>query len=108
MSTAITQETFDGLAFPVIRVKYDGPTDYRPSRWIATLRRDNDRSYRVSQSYDDGAPEGARNAIGAAMACWERARADLGVPQDEHLAVPGALDANTYAFLMVPRDLLGA
>ena len=102
----ITQETFDGLAFPIVRVRYSGPTDTRGARWYATLRRDNERTYRVNVGYDDGRPEGARNAIEAARACWEKATADLGVPSGEHVAIPSDLSESEYAFTMVPADIL--
>lgn len=104
--TTITQETFDGLAFPVIRVKYAGPTDTKGARWIASMRRDNERSYRVTVGYDSGEREGAANAIHAARACWEKACDDLGVPKGEHVAIPADLSASEYAFTMVPEYIL--
>lgn len=101
----ITDRTFDGLAFPIVRVRYAGPTNYRGSRWIATMRRDNERSYRVVTPYDASLSTGTRNAIVAARACWDKARADLGW-DGEYIAIPAELDADTYAFTFVFSGIL--
>lgn len=105
----ITQETFDGLAFPIVRVRYAGPTETRGARWIATLRRDNERTYRATVSYDSGKPEGARNAIDAAWECWREARKDLVEPGKnyclDYVAIPADLSADSYAFTFVPTYL---
>ncbi len=103
MSTrTINQETFDALAFPVIRVKRAGATDYRGTRWIATCRRDNERKYRVVCAAEDGS-RGPFSATAAALKCWKAVCADNGSWNHQHIAVPGDLDADSYAFTMVPR-----
>lgn len=106
MSKTVTQQTFDGLAFPIVRVRYAGPTNTRGSRWIATLRRDEERTYRVTRGYDYAAPMGSGGALAAALECWDKARADLNAWSDEHVAIPADLDAGSYAFTFVPKAML--
>jgi hypothetical protein len=102
----ITQDTFSPFAFPIVKVRYSGPTDYHGAKWIATLRRDNERTYRVHQSYDDSLPEGAQNALQAALACFAKCFADLNPdnphPISDYIAIPADLSANEYAFTFVP------
>src|SRR5438309_2140569 len=98
MGKQITQETFDPFAFPVVKVRYAGPTNTKGSRWIATLRRDSKRTYRATVNYDHAEPSGAQNAIRAAWECWRKARNDL-IPAGknyctDYVAIPGDLDAN--------------
>ncbi len=99
-------EALIGLAFPVIRVRYAGPTNHRGSRYIATLR-----GVRVTRSYDC-AENGSRNAYEAALACWKKYRDSLphewadAEPLDERVFIPGDLDADSYAFTVVPVGFL--
>lgn len=44
-------EKWDGGTYPVFRVRYAGPTNTKPSRWIASITRDGKR-YSVTESYD--------------------------------------------------------
>jgi hypothetical protein len=101
-----TNQTFDGLAFPVARVRYSGDS----GRWSASIRRDSERTYRARVSYDQATGGGARGALPAALECLERALADLdlgaGADPSEYVAIPGDLDAGTYTFTFVPAYLL--
>jgi len=103
---SITTDTFKHLAFPVIKVRYDGPTDYHGARWIASLDRGGDIGViRHMTSYDDGLPAGASNAIVAALACWHKYCAKHNL-DDTHVAIPGNLDDKHYCFVMVPSYIL--
>jgi len=98
-------ERFSGLAFPVITVRYAGPTDHRGSRYIATLR-----GVRHTEHYDD-ALDGPGNARNAAVACWQKYRDSLPReyfdPDDqERVLIPGDLNASSYAFTVVPAGFL--
>lgn len=95
---------FQGLAFPVIRVRYHGPTDYRGSRYIATLR-----GVRHTEHYDY-ALDGPENAYKAAVSCWLKYREQfaeiLAGDEQARVLIPGDLDANTYAYTVVPAGFL--
>jgi hypothetical protein len=97
-------DRFLGLAFPVIRVRYAGPTDHNGSRYIATLR-----GIRHTESYDH-AQNGSYNALQAARACWDKYRAfyaDAYAGDDQPRAfIPGDLDRDSYAFTVVPEGFL--
>jgi hypothetical protein len=90
------------MAFPVVRVRYAGPTDYRGARYIATLR-----GVRVIDGYDY-ALDGPRNAYNAARACWEKYRSQPAFAGDDQqrVFIPGDLDADSYAFTVVPAGFL--
>ena len=96
----VSQDEFVGLAFPVIRVRYAGPTGNSGSRYIATLR-----GVRHTEHYDY-ALSGPANAYNAAAACWAKYRGLQAVayPDDEQprVFVPGDLDADSYSFTVVP------
>jgi hypothetical protein len=98
----ITNETFDGLAFPVARVRYSGDS----GNYSATLRRDSERTYRARTPYDHAIGGGARNALLAALKCLERALAEIdpgaGSDPSAYVAIPGDLDAGAYVFTFVP------
>ena len=89
-----------GLAFPVIRVRYVGPTNHRGSRYIATLR-----GVRATEQYDD-AKGGSENAYSAARSCWAKYKAQHAeaFAGDSHhrVFIPGDLDDNSYVFTVVP------
>jgi hypothetical protein len=103
-STAPTSDRFVGLAFPVVRVRYAGPTDYRGSRYIATLR-----GVKHTESFDHGL-SASQNAHNAAVACFAKYRAAhaeaFEADEQERVFVPGDLDANSYAFTVVPSGFL--
>jgi hypothetical protein len=98
------QDSFVGMAFPVVRVRYAGPTNYRGARYIATLR-----GVRVIDGYDH-ALDGSRNAYNAARACWQKYRAQheeaFAGDDQERVFIPGDLDAASYAFTVVPAGFL--
>lgn len=105
----MTAPDFTPYCFPVVRVRFAGPTDYKGSRWIASMRRDNERTYRATTSYDYAKSSGASNAISAARACYAKALKDMyrsaGEPApsiDDYVAIPGDLSADAYAFTFVP------
>jgi hypothetical protein len=95
-----TQERFAGLAFPVIRVRYTG------NGYAASLRRDSERTFRASTSYDH-ALSASQNALRAARKCWDKCAADIGMAGDDRIFIPGDLDAERYAFTVVPADIFG-
>ncbi len=101
---ARSKTPFAGLAFPVIRVRYAGPTDYRGRRYIATLR--GVRAI-VSYSYELSASE---NATAAALKVWDKYRAlhveAYAGDEQSRVFIPGDLDANSYAFTVVPEGFL--
>jgi hypothetical protein len=103
----VTQQALSGLAFPVARVRFAGPTDYHGARYYATLRRDSERTYRASVPYSY-ALSASENALRAARIVHEKALADTdgGAPAD-YVAIPGDLDASSYVFTFVPVYLLG-
>lgn len=107
MSSPITQEAFAGFAFPVVRVKYAGPTNSRGSRWIASCRIDNERTVRCTLPYRHEVASGSVNALPAAVECMQRAFA-AGSGGWEHpqvadyVAIPGDLSASEYSFTFVP------
>jgi hypothetical protein len=102
--TATETDSLVGLAFPVIRVRYAGPTNYRGSRYIATLR-----GVRHTEHYNY-AEDGSRNAFNAAVACWQKYRQahEEAFRGDEQprVFIPGDLDADAYAFTVVPAGFL--
>lgn len=100
MTTITTNQTFDGLAFPVARVRYSGDS----SRWTASMYRDSERSYRARTSYDHAVGGGARGALPAALKVLAKALADLGMTETaaDYVAVPGDFSADAYVFTFVP------
>lgn len=99
---------FEGLAFPVVKVRYAGPTNTKGSRWIATLRRSRTEVIRVTASYDYSLPTGQENALVAAKECYAKALAsyDSGNDVRDYVAVPGDLNPDTYVFTFVPAELM--
>jgi hypothetical protein len=98
----ITNETFDGLAFPVARVRYTG------NGYSATIYRDRDRTYRARTSYDHAIGGGARGALPAALKAFDKALADHNglSAHGDYVAVPGDLTADLYSFTFVPVEIL--
>jgi hypothetical protein len=97
-SDRISQATFDGLAFPVAKVRYTG------SGYSASIYRDHDRIYRAKTSYDHAIGGGARGALPAAVKAFEKALADNnGFEQHGgYVAIPGDFSAGLYTFTFVP------
>lgn len=99
MPKQVTNFTFDGLAFPVARVRYTG------NGWSATIYHDHDRTYRARASYDHAIGGGARGALPAALKAFSKALADNNglAAEGEYVAVPGDLNADFYTFTFVPK-----
>jgi hypothetical protein len=95
----ITHETFDGLAFPVARVRYTG------NGYSATIYRDRDRTYRARTSYSHALGGGARGALPAALKAFDKALADNNglAASGDYVAVPGDLTDQLYSFTFVPK-----
>lgn len=92
---------FDGLAFPVAKVTYGG------RGYSATIRWGTEETFRARASYDHAIGPGARNAVRAALKAHEKLIAEHPALEDEqHVAVPGDLDANTYTFTFIPERFL--
>lgn len=104
--TPTVREPFVGLAFPVIRVRYAGPTDCRGSRYAASCR-----GVRLQRSYDH-ALSASENAHAAAAACWQKVRATHKDVYDgdnqERVLIPGDLDRSSYSFTVVPLGFFEA
>ena len=105
---SITDATFRSLAFQVAKARFAGPTNYRGSRYIATIRRDSERTYLAQVSYDDALSPG-ENALAAARACFAKSLADhiIETSEQDYVAIPGDLDADAYCFMFVPRYFFG-
>lgn len=93
-----------GLAFPVIRVRFAGPTDHRGARWIASYH-----GVRFVQPFHVG-PEGPSELAGrAAYCCWRKyvnsRGADM-VDDGPRLMIPGDAGPDEYAYLAVPERFL--
>jgi hypothetical protein len=99
MNKTVTNATFDGLAFPVAKVRYTG------NGYSATIYRDSDRIYRAKTSYDHAIGGGARGALPAAEKAFAKALADNnGFEQDGgYVAIPGDLNADFYTFTFIPK-----
>lgn len=95
----IANETFDGLAFPVAKVRYIG------GAYTASVYRDRERTYRVKVSYDAATGGGARGALPAALKAFDKALKDNnGLERDgDYVAIPGDLNGDEYAFTFVPK-----
>jgi hypothetical protein len=103
----VERVNFDGLCFPVAKVKFLGATDRSGARWSASIRRSNELTYRAIVSYDDALPDGARNAVTAAWKCYAKAQAWMDdYNPDDYVAIPGDLSAREYSFTFVPREYL--
>jgi hypothetical protein len=96
----IRNATFDGLAFPVAKVRYSGDS----SNWSASIYRDTDRTYRARASYDPAIGGGARGALPAALKAMDKALADHNglSAEGDYIAVPGDYSAGEYVFTFVP------
>lgn len=98
-SDRITQSTFDGLAFPVAKVSYNGDS----GNYSATITWDRDHTFRARVGYDHAIGSGARNAIRAALKAHAKLVAEFpALASEEHVAIPGDLDEKYYVFTFVP------
>ena len=105
MSTKTKQDSLVGLVFPVIRVRFAGPTNTRGSRYIATIRgitATRDYSHELSAS---------ENAYRAALKAWNKYQAGHGSMDVEErsqprLFIPGDFSDNLYTFTVVPIAFL--
>jgi hypothetical protein len=106
--TEVTRNRFDGLAFLAVKVRYAGPTDRTGGRWIASLYRDTDRTYRATVGYDDALPSGGTQAVIAAKRALAKALADNNpdASVSDYTPVPGDLSADEYVFVFVPTEYL--
>lgn len=96
----VTSDSFPGLAFPVVKVRFVGATDIKGARWVATCQ-----DTRVIRSYNHDKPSGADNARATAEACFAKRRAGYG-NDEPYVAIPGDLSSNEYVFTFVPAELL--
>lgn len=99
-SNTIHTATLEGFAFPVAKVRYTG------NGYSATLYRDRDRTYRARVSYDHKIGPGARNAVRAAVAVFDKCLADNEpglTAEGDYVTVPGDLNADFYVFTFVPK-----
>lgn len=99
MSTkTTTNATFDGLAFPVAKVRYSN------GKYNASIYRDTDRIYRARVSYDHAIGGGARGALPAALKAFQKALADSNglASAGDYVAIPGDYDSSLYTFTFVP------
>jgi hypothetical protein len=65
-------------------VRYAGATDTRGSRWLATIKRDPDTTWRGSATFQEGPITAALRAAGKAGVEWQAVTCH-------------SIDANTYA-----------
>lgn len=96
------QARFVGLAFPVVRVRFAGPTNTKGSRYLATCR-----GIRATHNFDD-ALSASENAYRAACKCWGAYQTSkmVNIADDPRVFVPGDLDDSSYAFVVVPAAYL--
>lgn len=100
--TTFGDERFAGLAFPVVRVRFAGPTNTRGSRYIASVR-----GVRATHSYDH-ALSASENALRAARKCWSAYQTSqmVNINDDPRVFIPGDLSSSEYAFTVIPAAYL--
>jgi hypothetical protein len=85
------------LQGPVIVTRYLGPTNYRPSRVVATHQRDSEKTYRVTLSWDDALNSEANHQAAAdALLAKYWPESDLSIVGRGH-------DHSSYYWLCVSR-----
>lgn len=107
-SRTFDADTFEGFAFPLIVVKYCGPTNTRGSRYVATLARyegmsgGSVRLARVARSFDYG-PTPSHQALSVARECWAKY-----LPNDEgaRVFVPADMADGHTGYVVVPAGML--
>lgn len=85
----------EALTGPAIITRYLGPTDHRPSRVVASHKRDSDRVIRATLAWEHGR-DAEQNHRAAALACLARA----GFSQHMILAARGH-DEDCYVWVAV-------
>ena len=95
-----------GLSFPVIRVRFSGPTDHHGARYVASLRSPLG-TVQHFEPFHVG-PEGPSElAHKAARACWEKYLAERRYEEEEPRAfIPGDMGPDEYVFLAVPEGFV--
>jgi hypothetical protein len=95
-------ERFAGLAFPVVKVRYAGPTNTLGGRYIASVR-----DVRVTHSYDH-AISSSDNALRAARKAWSKYQTSkmVNINDDPRVFIPGDLSDDSYVYLVVPSAFL--
>lgn len=114
MSTMLTQqdaiqETFSGLAFPVVKVRYAGPTDTLGARYIATIRNGgNQRADIRHVAHFQYELSPSENAYRAARAAWGKYQTSFmrNVAEYPTVLIPGDLSDDAYCFVAVPLRFL--
>lgn len=105
--------TLEGFAFPLVVVKYHGPTDYRGSRFIATLARHEGMGMgrvtlaRVTASYDYAATVAAQG-LALARAAWDKyaATREFAQSASESVFVPVDMPDGSNGFVVVPAHMV--
>ena len=103
------QDILSDYAFPTALVKYHGPTNYRSSRYIATMKRGGSRgdTFRAHSQYDHAT--GGFSGINAAVlrAAWYVY--DKACPDHGHaMPVIGYVAPDTYSVTFLPEYALKA
>jgi hypothetical protein len=107
------QDSFEGITFPLVKVKFAGPTDHRGARWIATLtsgRLGGPKSYRVIRPYDYSIGCGATNALPVAQEVLRKCFADWSARTESEcpnvqnfILIPCEIDRDTYGFTVIHK-----
>ena len=112
-TTETLTDSLVGFAFPLIVVKYHGATNYRGSRFVATLKRYEgmtDGTVRLasaSASYDYGT-NASKQRLYLARACWSKHlnAHDTG-SEDVPVFVPVDMPNGDTGYAVVPAHVLG-
>ena len=101
---SIDHDTFRSLAFPVAKVRYAEPTDTQGGRYVASMYRDSERTYRASRPHAHAEQAGASQAIHAATLCLAKALEENNpdAKPADYIAIPGDFSADSYTFTFVP------
>lgn len=103
----VSQDTWNGLAFPTVKVRYSGAGNYRGARYVATIKHDY-ATYSASVPYDtehDGKPSRIA-AVWKALDRMADKRETERMNRDEYMIVWGDIDTDGYVGLLVPKYLL--
>lgn len=95
-------DRFIGYSFPVVRVRYCGPTNTKGSRFVATVLQRLDAP-RVTHNWDHSI-SAPKNAHVAARKAWN-ATVHYG-DESERVLIPGDYSSSDYVFLVVPAAML--
>jgi hypothetical protein len=99
----LTQDKLQGLAFPLIKVRFHGPTDNNWQRWTASYD-----GRRITRPYDDSIEDGARNALPVAQELWERVLKENQMNQTikDYILIPVNVDSSSYGFVPVEKYII--